>query len=206
MGHVLYSFRRCPYAMRGRMGLFIAGIEYEHREVLLRDKPDAMLEASPKGTVPVFVKDDGEVIDESLDLLRWALSQNDPENWLEFGERDELIVWCDGDFKHNLDRYKYASRYEDVPRGAVNLDHRAKACEFLAALEVELSQHKYLRRDTPALADIAIFPFIRQFAAVERDWWAGHDYPKVGAWLAALIESDLFKAIMVKHDVWTPDA
>lgn len=188
------------------MGLHISGIDYQHREVLLRDKPQAMLEVSPKGTVPVFVKDDGEIIDESLDLLRWALLQNDPENWLEFGGNDDLIAWCDGDFKHHLDRYKYASRYEDVPRGAVNLDHRVKACEFLAALEAQLVKHEFLRRETPSLADIAIFPFIRQFAAVERDWWAGHDYPKLRPWLAGLVVSDLFKAIMVKHDVWVPDA
>lgn len=187
------------------MGLYVSGIDYEHREILLRDKPDSMLEASPKGTVPVFVKEDGQVIDESLDLLLWALSQNDPENWLEFGRGDDLITWCDGDFKHHLDRYKYASRYADVPRGAVNLDHRAKACAFLAALETQLSQHKYLRRDTPSLADIAIFPFIRQFAAVERDWWAAHDCTKVREWLAGFIASDLFKTIMVKHDVWGPD-
>lgn len=191
--------------MRGRMGLYVSGIEYEHREVLLRDKPDAMLEASPKGTVPVFIKSDGGVIDESLDLLRWALSQNDPENWLEFGQSDDLIEWCDGDFKHHLDRYKYASRYEDVPRGAVNLERRAKACEFLSQLEDVLLQNKYLRRDTPSLADIAIFPFIRQFAAVERDWWAEHNYPNVRGWLAGLVGSDLFKAIMVKHDVWTSE-
>lgn len=186
------------------MGLHISGIEYEHREVLLRDKPEAMLEASPKGTVPVFVKSDGGVIDESLDLLRWTLSQNDPENWLEFGQSDDLIEWFDGDFKHHLDRYKYASRYEDVPRGAVNLEHRTKACEFLIQLEEALLQNKYLRRDKPSLADIAIFPFIRQFAAVERDWWTAHDYPKVRDWLAGLVASDLFKAIMVKHDVWKP--
>jgi len=115
MGATLYSFRRCPYAMRGRMALNISGLEYEHREVLLRDKPDAMLAASPKGTVPVFIKADDSVIDESLDLMFFALSENDPLGWLDCDREmaDTLIAQNDGDFKHHLDRYKYASRYKD---------------------------------------------------------------------------------------------
>ncbi len=189
--------------MRGRMGLHIAGIEYEHREVALRDKPQAMLAVSPKGTVPVFVRAKGQVIDESLDLMRWALSQNDPEGWLAHGQTDPLITHCDGDFKHHLDRYKYASRYEDVPRGAVNLDHRAKACEFIAALEAALEARAFLRGPSRSLADIAIFPFLRQFVAVEREWWAGAPYPKTRVWLDGLIGSNLFKTIMVKHKPWT---
>jgi len=115
---ILYSFRRCPYAMRARMALHVSGVEYEHREIILRDKPASMLDASPKGTVPVFIKDNGDVIDESLDLALWALSQNDPLGWLN-GHDADLIAQNDGPFKYHLDRYKYASRYQDnVPRGA----------------------------------------------------------------------------------------
>ena len=118
MTAILYSFRRCPYAMRGRMALSAAGIEYEHREVLLRDKPDEMLKASAKGTVPVFIKEGGEVIDESLDVMHWALAQNDSEGWLDtdMSAASALIAQNDGDFKHHLDRYKYKSRYDDTAK------------------------------------------------------------------------------------------
>ncbi|MBT8427753.1 MAG: glutathione S-transferase N-terminal domain-containing protein, partial [Erythrobacter sp.] len=127
---VLYSFRRCPYAMRARMALSISGAEYEHREVVLRDKPPQMLEVSPKGTVPVLVTEDGAVLEESLDIMRWALSQNDPEGWLA---RDDgkLLAANDGPFKHHLDRYKYSTRYDDVDPE----EHGKKALDHLRKLE-----------------------------------------------------------------------
>lgn len=207
MTNILYSFRRCPYAMRGRMALHMAGIEYEHREVLLRDKPAAMLDASPKGTVPVFILTDGRVIDESLDLAQWALSQNDPENWLapDINAMLALITQNDGPFKHNLDRYKYASRYQEgVARGDMNLEHRAAGFEFIAELEARLNEHDYLMSAASSLADVAIFPFIRQFANADKDAWTDAPYPKTQIWLENWVTSDLFKAIMTKHAVWQP--
>ncbi len=126
---VLYSFRRCPYAMRARMALLVSGATYEHREVVLRDKPAAMLEASPKGTVPVFVTEDGVVLEESLDIMRWALGNSDPERWLDDANAN-LIEANDGPFKHHLDRYKYATRYDDVDPE----EHRAAALAHLRQL------------------------------------------------------------------------
>lgn len=203
---ILYSFRRCPYAMRARMALHASGLEYEHREIILRNKPASMLAASPKGTVPVFIKDDGSVIDESLDLALWALSQNDPKTWLETFEPD-LTARNDGEFKHHLDRYKYASRYDEtLPRGAVDLSHRKQAEAFLAELETRLSKTAYLSGEDQSLTDITIFPFIRQFAAVEPDWWSTHEYRRVRKWLAAHINSDLFKMIMKKYPLWADHA
>ncbi len=194
--NILYSFRRCPYAMRARMALSLAGTKYEHREVLLRDKPSDMLEASPKGSVPVFVTSDGSVIDESLDILKWAL----PEANL----KTNLIEMIDGPFKFHLDRYKYWSRYDDTAkRGEVNLDHRAKAIDILKRLELVLESHLFLSGEKMGPTDIATFPFIRQFAAVEPKWWnedAG--LPKLVNWLQHCIESELFVSIMQKHPVW----
>ncbi|WP_409433633.1 glutathione S-transferase [Litorimonas sp. RW-G-Af-16] len=206
-GAILYTFRRCPYAMRGRMALHVAGIDYEHREVALRNKPQAMLDASPKGTVPVFIADNGEVIDESLDLMRWALSQSDPHSWLtgDMSEMDALIAQNDGPFKHHLDRYKYKSRYvEGTPRGEVDLTHRAEASVILSKLDARIAESGYLVGKRESLADIAIFPFIRQFAATEPDWWAQTDWPALRDWLANYLQSPLFKAIMVKHPLWNP--
>ena len=143
---ILYSFRRCPYAMRARMALYVSRLSYEHREVVLREKPDHMVQVSPKGTVPVFIRDNGDVIDESLDLLLYALEHNDPEGWLDCDkvEAKTLIAANDGPFKHHLDRYKYASRYNDVPRGDIDLLHRQSAETHLKALESRLEQHPYL--------------------------------------------------------------
>ena len=207
--HILYSFRRCPYAMRARMALKVAGIDYEHREVLLQNKPESMLKYSPKGTVPVLVRKDGTVIDESHDMMMWALNQNDPEGWLaadESGMR-ELINPITGDFKYHLDRYKYASRYDDlVMHGSADLDHREKAAEILQGLEQRLSENCYLMGDRLTLADIATFPFIRQFANVEPDWWQHHDMSCLRKWLKKLVNKELFLSIMEKHPQWTdPD-
>ncbi|MEE2527359.1 glutathione S-transferase [Hyphobacterium sp. HN65] len=199
---VLYSFRRCPYAMRGRMALDVAGIELEHREILLKDKPADMLAASPKGTVPVLVLPDGTVIEESLDVMNWALSQNDPENWLAPGEdMTALISTNDGEFKHHLDRYKYATRYD----GAVAEEHRAEASVIVGGLDGRLAGSEQLMGDAVSLADIAIFPFIRQFANTDRDWFDAQDWPDVKRWLAGHLASDRFARIMKKHDLWVPE-
>ncbi len=202
---VLYSFRRCPYAMRGRMALFASGADYEHREVLLRDKPQAMLDASPKGTVPVYVLPDGTVIDESLDVIEYALGRNDPLGWLDCNleQAEFLIDSNDHKFKHHLDRYKYASRYkDDAKRGDVDLEHRREAEKFIQLLEDRLQSGPYLLGASQSIADIAIFPFIRQFANTDRDWWDSTPYPKVQYWLERHITSGLFTAIMKKFPVW----
>jgi len=202
MTPTLYSFRRCPYAMRARMALHISGAEYEHREIILRNKPTSMLKASPKGTVPVFITSDGHVIDESLDLALWALGENDSKDWLGAFE-PELTARNDDEFKRHLDRYKYASRYdESLPRGAVDLSHREQAEIFLSELETRLTQTAYLSGEHQSLTDITIFPFIRQFAAVEPEWWTAHEYPHVREWLREQVESELFKTIMKKRPLW----
>jgi len=206
MGAVLWSFRRCPYAMRGRMGLKASGLDYEHREILLRDKPQDMLNASSKGTVPVFIKEDGDVIEESLDLLKWALTQNDPQGWLncDLDEANNLITANDTDFKHHLDRYKYASRYNDgAKRGDVDMNHRLEAEKHIQNLENRLAGGPYLLGQKQSLADIAIFPFMRQFANVEPEWWNSAPYPNTRGWLTRHIESDMFKSIMTKYPLWT---
>jgi len=205
MTALLYSFRRCPYAMRARMALQACGAKYEHREVILRDKPAEMLEASPKGSVPVFITDDGAVIDESLDLMFWALEQSDPEHWLEtdMSAAKSLITQNDTTFKHHLDRYKYKSRYDETAkRGDVDLGHRAKAMEIVASYEAALDSAEGLLGPT-SLADIAIFPFMRQFAATQPDWWASQtENPKVRDWLSHHLESPRFKTIMTKYPLW----
>lgn len=202
MGAVLYSFRRCPYAMRARMALHVSELDYEHREVSLRNKPEAMLTASPKGTVPVFITESGRVIDESLDLAQYALGRADPQGWLE-GYEPDVVATIDGDFKHHLDRYKYKSRYDDnAKRGDVDLTHRAKAVEILLPLNARLSKTAFLSGQRQSLTDIATFPFIRQFAAVEPEWWSAHDMPYLRKWLHDHVTSELFKAVMVKHPLW----
>ncbi|QPC99443.1 glutathione S-transferase [Qipengyuania soli] len=194
---ILYSFRRCPYAMRARMALHASGIGYEHREVVLRDKPAQMLEASPKGTVPVLVSADGKVLEESIDIMRWALGQNDPEGWLERDDPD-LLAANDGSFKHHLDRYKYHTRYED----ADPLGHRAACLAHLVEIDERLGHQAYLCGDTRGLADIATFPFVRQFAHHDKGWFATQDIPRVRSWLDRLNGSELFAAIMEKHPKW----
>lgn len=198
---VLYSFRRCPYAMRARMALRVSGIGYEHREVLLREKPAEMLEVSPKGTVPVLVTPGGGVLEESLDIMRWALGQNDPESWLARDD-PELISANDGPFKHHLDRYKYHTRYEDVDP----LEHRAAGLAHLANLEERLQLDAYLCGTARGFVDMAIFPFVRQFASHDKEWFAAQSIPRVRAWLDKLTGSELFAAIMEKHPRWAPEA
>ena len=201
---VLYSFRRCPYAMRARMALWASGQQCELREVVLRDKPPALLAASPKGTVPVLVLDDGSVIDQSLDIMRWALQRNDPLRWLAPGldAMLALVAECDGGFKHHLDRYKYPQRYADTEA----LLHQTQAGGFITGLEERLRLSPYLFGAHPALADYAIAPFVRQYAQVDAAWFAAQPWPKVQAWLANLQASAVWNRVMDKYPQWVAGA
>ncbi|WP_425411123.1 glutathione S-transferase [Hyphococcus sp.] len=194
---ILYSFRRCPYAMRGRMAIAVSDIPVRLREILLRDKPDEMIEASPKGTVPVIVLSD-RVIDESIDVMHWALEQNDPEGWLAAQDTKDLIGENDGPFKHHLDRYKYSTRYEDADAE----EHRAEGFKFLQKLDAQLAGADYLYGASRTLADIAIFPFVRQFRIADMEWFDAAPIPNVQRWLKTLMESDLFKSVMDKYPLW----
>ncbi|MFJ4545280.1 glutathione S-transferase [Pseudomonas sp. NPDC088885] len=193
--NTLYSFRRCPYAMRARMALRYSGVPVEIVEVSLKAKPAEMLAISPKGTVPVLDAD-GRVIDESLEIMRWALAQNDPQGWLLDGDLRiaELIEANDQGFKVDLNRYKYAERYPEQPMEV----YRAQGAVFLQRLEGLLQDRDYLLPDHPSLADIALLPFVRQFAHVDREWFAQTPYPRLQAWLHNFLESDLFTSIMKK--------
>jgi glutathione S-transferase len=195
---ILYSFRRCPYAIRARLAIAYAGIAVETREVQIKNKPEQMLALSPKGTVPVLQVPDGKVIDESMDIMRWALAQNDPDNWLDVGEEAErLIQWNDGDFKYYLDRYKYADRYPEFQPSY----YRSQCEIFLAKLESKLSQHPYLSGNYLGVLDAAIFPFIRQFAAVDSQWFQASEYRQLNKWLNFWLTSGLFVSVMSKHPV-----
>ena len=192
---VLYSFRRCPYAMRARMALRYSGVAVQIIEVSLKAKPAEMLALSPKGTVPVLSVD-GRVIDESLAIIRWALAQNDPEGWLLGDDRatQALIEENDQGFKHQLNRYKYAERYPEQP-----MEHyRAEGEVFLSKLEGLLAEREYLLAGHLSLADVALAPFVRQFAHVDREWFGQAPYPRLRAWLQRFLESPLFIAVMAK--------
>ncbi|PNA01020.1 MULTISPECIES: glutathione S-transferase [unclassified Pseudomonas] len=193
--NTLYSFRRCPYAMRARMALRYSGVPVEIVEVSLKAKPAEMLAISPKGTVPVLDAG-GQVIDESLEIMRWALAQNDPDNWLLGGDSRiaELIEANDQVFKVHLNRYKYAERYPEQPMEV----YRAEGALFLQKLDELLEGRDYLLAGHPSLADIALLPFVRQFAHVDRDWFAQTPYVRLQAWLQRFLESELFTGIMKK--------
>ena len=186
----LYSFRRCPYAMRGRLALAVSGTRVDLREVKLAAKPAEMLAISPKGTVPVLVLPDGQVIDESLQIMRWALANNDPEAWLK---RDDagLIAANDGLFKDHLDRYKYPQQYAVDP-----LPYRELGLAFLREIDALVSAGDRLGGSALGLTDAAIIPFVRQFAAVDPRWFAAQALPHLRAWLDDYLGSDLFRSIM----------
>ena len=188
---LLYSFRRCPFAMRARMALLVSGATFDIREVRLSDKPAALLAASPKGTVPVLVLSDGTVIDESIDIMRWALQRHDPEDWLA-GEDAALIATFDGAFKAHLDRYKY---------GDDAVTHQAAGLAMLHDLEDRLAGGTNLCREARAMTDIAIMPFVRQFAMVDRAWFDALPLPRVQDWLARHMASPLFIAGMAKDQL-----
>lgn len=197
---ILYSFRRCPYAMRARLGIWSSGLTVALREVLLRAKPQAMLDASPKGTVPVLVLPDGTIIDESIDIMHWALGRSDPEA-IYCGrdtKSDALIVENDGPFKAALDRYKYPDRYGNENR-TVN---QARGSSFLKELDDRIGSKPALDGDRLMFADYAILPFVRQFAHVDRDWFEAQPWPNVRRWLDTFKQSDRFESIMEKYAPW----
>jgi glutathione S-transferase len=195
MKPVLYSFRRCPYAMRARLALASAGIAVELREILLRDKPPAFLAASPSGTVPCLVHDGG-VIDESLDVMVWALKQDDPEGWLQMPEAGhDWITRADGPFKQALDRTKYANRYP----GTDPETQRDAAAGFLSDLNTQIGEWIF---DRPSLADFAILPFVRQFAFIDKEWFDAQHWPRLHGWLERFLVSDRFEHIMDKYPQW----
>lgn len=201
--HLLYSFRRCPYAMRARLGLTSANIKVELREIVLRNKPAHMVELSPKATVPVLRLQTGEVIDESLDIAIWALKQNDPEQLLSPKEvsLDDMLALIkenDGPFKHHLDRTKYAVRYPEDEKQ----DHIKGASEFLNKLNDRLSNQTFLFGDTRSLADITIAPFVRQFANIDRAWFDAQPWPHLIKWLNEFLGSKQFLSIMEKYVPW----
>lgn len=193
---LLYSYRRCPYAMRARMALSYAGIAYQVQEISLKDKPPGLLAVSPKGTVPVLVLPDERVLEQSLDIMHWALQQHDPDSWLGMDREKSqaLISENDGAFKQALDKYKYASRFPEQSAAS----YRSQAEVFLQKLELALQDGPFLSGAHLSLTDVAIFPFIRQFAAVDADWFAQANYPKLQTWLQARLESSLFLRVMAK--------
>ncbi len=200
---ILYSFRRCPYAMRARLAVMSSGQPVELREVVLRDKPAEMLEISPKGTVPVLQLTEGDVLEESLDVMHWALGQNDPEGLLDYPENTLtemrlLVAELDGPFKSALDRYKYENRYD----GVVAKEQRDLAIPFLHKLDGMLSSRVYLYSDKISFADLACAPFVRQFAHVDRDWFWSQNWPNLIRWLDAFLASERFAKIMEKYPQW----
>lgn len=199
---VLYSFRRCPYAIRARMALLQSGLSVELREVELRDKPQAMLQASPKGTVPVLVLPDGVVIDESLAIMRWALAQRDPQGWLDVANKrgtSELIALNDGPFKLALDAYKYPERHPSQSRQAHRADGEAA---LVHGLEQRLAHTPFLFGEKPSLSDAAIFPFVRQWAAVDVGWFETSPWAAVRRWLLHWQSSPAFVRTMDKYPPW----
>jgi glutathione S-transferase len=199
---ILYSFRRCPYAIRARLALKLAGLSVEVREVSLKHKPSEMLKFSPKGTVPVLQLADGSVLDESLDIMQWALSQTEASPGRAGRAAEQaLIALNDGVFKQLLDSYKYAGTLAEPSAESC----RDEAVElFVAPLNQRLGQSRYLLGDMPTLADWAIVPFIRQFAGVDADWFANAPFPALQRWLDTLTQSALFVSIMPKLAPWRP--
>lgn len=192
---ILYSFRRCPYAMRARLGIAASGQRVELREIVLRDKAPEFLAVSPSGTVPCLVNG-AEVIDESLDVMTWALEKSDPEGWLEMPEQGwDWITRCDGPFKRALDRTKYETRYPECDPA----EERAKAQEFLGELDTQIDGWIFGR---PTLADFAILPFVRQFAFIDKSAFDAEDWPNLKPWLERFLASDRFAAIMTRHEKW----
>ena len=193
---ILYSFRRCPYAIRARLAIYSADIEIELREILLRDKAPKFLEVSKSKTVPCLQTND-YILDESLEIMIWALNINDPKNWLrETNKSLELIATCDGPFKNALDRTKYPNRYPDESA----VENRVLASNFLDFIENQLSP--CLFGENFNLADIAILPFVRQFAHIDFDWFLSQPWPKTAQWLENFKTSEMFYSVMKKYPKW----
>jgi len=195
---ILWTFRRCPYAMRARLAIHSSGLQVTLREILLRDKPAEFLATSPKGTVPV-VDAGGRVIAESRDIMLWALAQNDPESWLDMPQAGhDLIDISDGPFKTALDHTKYAVRYPDLDPVA----ERAKALNFLRDLDARLTVTPFLLGPHRRMADMAILPFVRQFANIDRVWFDAQGLDGVARWLTAFTSSDRLAQVMQKYPPW----
>ena len=187
--------------MRARMAIYISGQKCELREVLLRDKPPSMLEYSPKGTVPVLILQDGNVIDESLDVIDWALNLNDPDDWQrskDTKKTKELIKINDGEFKYHLDRYKYSKRYDNEDPEF----HRKKCLKFIESLNNELNNSKYIFDNNISYIDIVLLPFIRQFRIADMEWFDSLPYDNIKVWLSKFLDSFLLNIIMKKYDLW----
>ncbi|MBH0064756.1 glutathione S-transferase [Psychrobacter sp. SZ93C1] len=197
----LYSFRRCPYAMRARLGLLFAELPVELREITLKNKPEQMLAISPKGTVPVLQLLDESVIEESAEIMMWALEQKDPQGLLDesvLSQGKSLIAQNDNEFKQWLDRYKYADRHPEMTQ----TEYRQKGEVFLQDLEVLLTNNTYLLGNSVTVADIGIMPFVRQFAHVDRDIFYSLPYPKLQLWLKNWLAHPLFIQAMTKFQPW----
>ena len=197
---ILYSFRRCPYAIRARMAIAYASINLEVREVSLANKPPEMTHISPKGTVPVLQLDN-RIVDESIEVMVWALEQSDPDNWLALDlqpQQQTLIEENDNSFKAWLDKYKYWDRFPEQSQQA----YRGQAENFISKLDKNLNEQRYLLGNKICVADMAIFPFIRQFAFVDKDWFDQTNYLGLQRWLGEILDSPLFTQVMKKHSVW----
>lgn len=201
--NILYSFRRCPFAIRARMALIYAQVPVTVREIKLSDKPEEFKRLSPKATVPVLQLTDGTVLDESLDIIHWAIKQNDPDHW-SISAKDEmqlaqqLVLELDGSFKKALDQYKYPDRYP----GCDPLMQRQVAETFISQLEQGLQTGPFLLGEKMKWLDIAVFPLLRQFSRVDEEWFVNAPYPKVRAWLNYHLASELFTEAMKKYPVW----
>jgi glutathione S-transferase len=211
---VLYSLRNCPYAMRARLAIYASKQQVQLRDLVLSNKPDEMLAVSPKGTVPVLVTASNLVIDESLAIMQWAFSQTDPDDYLHkkvlnkaalnkevlnaLAEMLAVIEIFDHEFKGHLEKYRCSKRYHEP-----SLIADRQQCEaYLADLESRLCQHQYLMSDKPSLVDLALMPFIRQFARVERQWYLQAPYPKLRQWLNHYLQSRMFSKVMEQHPLW----
>ena len=211
---ILWSFRRCPYAIRARLALKSVGIAVALREILLRDKPDDFLAVSKSATVPVLELRDGRVIEESLDIIFWALQEaGDPAGWLSAWslrkqETQAFLVELDGEFKSDLDRYKYASRYAADTQSAAELSnaHRASGCKFLNRIDTRLSKKPFLNGYSAGLEDYAALPFVRQFRIADMKWFDKQNWPFLQKWLQTFLHSHLFKNVMYKYKPWVPGA
>ena len=200
----LYSFRRCPYAMRARLGILFAELQVELREITLKNKPPQMLAISPKGTVPVLQLSDGRVIEESKEIIEWALEQQDPQGLLDakvLQQANALIDKNDKEFKHWLDHYKYADRHPEM----TETEYRQRGEGFLQILEALLTKNAYLLGDKVTIADISIMPFVRQFAHVDRDIFYSLPYPNLQHWLQNWLEHPIFLQVMTKFQPWQED-
>ncbi len=201
---IFYSLQHCPYAMRARIALMKANRMVRLRPIKLNNKPKEMLKASPKGTVPVLVVAKRFVIDESLEVMLWALAQNDPQDLLRSNQEGalstilEIIGHFDTEFVPALEAYSCAKRYH-----ANNLDECRQACQFhIQKLEDRLQAHRFLFSDSESLLDIALMPFIRKFARIEKRWFRSSPYPNVRLWLEAYLQSAMFSKVMANHDLW----